>query len=95
MMATVWLDVWDATRYVNRSTKTLHRWRKEGLVKVGRGGGRWYFDKDSLRAARMLCERKQMGSQLQFRNRRGFELAGPGRGHRKPVRDGGQLVLWL
>ena len=94
-MATVWLDVWDACRYVNRSPKTLQRWRLAGLVRVGRRGDQLFYDKQSLMSVRRRLDERQVQSQVQFRNRRRCELAGPGRGHRKPVWDGEQLVLWL
>jgi transposase-like protein len=95
-MATVWLDVWDACRIVGRSPKTLQRWRLAGLVRVGRNrDGKLFYDKQSLVSARKQLDLRQEESQIQNRNRRRSELAGPGRGHRKPVWDGAQLVLWL
>ena len=94
-MAT-WVDVWEASRQVGRSQKTLQRWRLQGKVRVGRNGrGELRYDLASLRAARRMSDEQQALSQIHLRNRRRCELAGPGRGHRKPVWDECQLVLWL
>ncbi|MEU2002044.1 helix-turn-helix domain-containing protein [Rhodococcus sp. NPDC019627] len=67
----VWLDIWDAQRFVGRSPDTLHRWRKAGLVKVGKRRGQWYFDKDSLRAAKKEARRRMLEHRV---------VPGPGRG---------------
>lgn len=76
----VWLDRWDAERYVGRSSYTLHRWRKQGLVKVGKRRGEWYFDKDSLRAAKKEARRRMHEHKV---------VAGPGRGRvHSTVADG-------
>lgn len=59
----VWLDEWDAVRFVGRSHRTLRDWRARGLVKHGKRGKRWVYDKDSLRSAARLARARQV-SQL-------------------------------
>ncbi|MCD2134540.1 winged helix-turn-helix transcriptional regulator [Rhodococcus qingshengii] len=70
-----WLDVWDATRYVNRSAKTLHRWVRLGIVKTGRRRGELLFDQYSLAAARIYMDGRRRASQIDGTT----IVAGPGR----------------
>ncbi len=37
--------------YFNISPSTLYRWRKQGLIKAGKIGGRIYFRKSEVEAA--------------------------------------------
>lgn len=76
----VWLDTWDAQRFVGRSPRTLERWRKAGIVKVGKRRGQWYYDKDSLRDAKKEAKRRMQEHRT---------VAGPGRGRvHQRVEDG-------
>lgn len=78
----VWLNVYDAQRYIGRSPRTLHRWRTTGIVKVGKAKGEWYWDKDSLKVARKEAKRRQWESEGK---------AGPGRGRVDSTPDDGVL----
>ncbi|WP_442972480.1 helix-turn-helix domain-containing protein [Rhodococcus sp. BH5] len=91
----VWLDEWDAQRFIKRSPRTLRRWRTNKQVRAVNRGGKWFYDKDSLRQARKDAVVRQRESQLDMRNVRFCEMAGPGRGVRKAVCPVGQLVLWV
>uniref|UniRef100_UPI003FA72904 MerR family transcriptional regulator n=1 Tax=Rhodococcus sp. H36-A4 TaxID=3004353 RepID=UPI003FA72904 len=78
---TVWLDRFDAERYVGRSQRTLREWSRQGLVRTGRRrDGRVVYDRSSLRVAKRTAAAR-------YRNR--AVVAGPGRGRvaSDPVED--------
>lgn len=69
------MDVWDATRYVNRSVKTLQRWARMGIVKTMRVQGELRYDMYWLKAARVYMEGRQRASRIDG----SATIAGPGR----------------
>lgn len=73
----VWLDEWDAQRYVGRSDRTLRRWRNDGLVRVGKRQGKWVYEKASLKIARKEADRR-------YRERRIVPGAGRGKKRSRP-----------
>lgn len=76
------MDVWDSTRFVGRSPRTLERWRKAGIVKVGKRRGEWFYDKDSLRDAKKEARRRMLEHKA---------VPGPGRGRVNSKPEDGML----
>lgn len=91
----VWLDEQEASRFVGRSAWTLWSWRSRGMVKSGRRGSRIVYERDSLVAAKRLATFRHDQSKVTMRNVRYCDMAGPGRGHRKPAPNDDQLVLFV
>lgn len=77
VMATKWMDVAEAGRYIGRNRQTLYRWRKQGLVrarlvhKPGDGRLFWQYSPGSLKLALAESERRRLAKPVK---------AGPGRG---------------
>ena len=71
----LWLCEGDAMQYVNRSAKTLQRWRWMGIVKTKRWQGGFVYEQYSLKAARIYMERRRRASQIDGTT----IVAGPGR----------------
>ena len=80
--AVVWLNEYEAAKYVNRSRFTLRDWRLKGLVIAKRKGELWWFDQDSLRKALKQMERNYEQRRI---------VPGTGRGRFRPV---GLIPLW-
>ena len=78
----MWLHEEEASRYVSRHRTVLRDWRLAGHVSAVKRNGSWFFDKDTLDAARNRMEHN-------YRFRR--IVPGSGRGRFKS-RD--QMGLW-
>lgn len=78
-----------AAKLVDRSKWTLRNWRLKGWVSAVKKGDAWFFDRDSLLAARERAERH-------YRDRRFVPGTGglSGRVRRHRLRPGEDEGLW-
>lgn len=73
-----WLSENEAARISRRSTRTIRSWRRAGLVRWRRVGGRVMIDQGSVYTAIARARQRQEGYEL----RKPPRCAGPGRGRR-------------
>lgn len=70
-----WIEELTAAQDINRSVKTLQRWRRLGIVTTGRRRGDLVYDWFSLKAARIYMDGRQRATQIDGT----VIVAGPGR----------------
>lgn len=78
----IWLNEFEAAKYVNRSRYTLRDWRISGIVIAKRRGELWWFDRQSLEHALATMRRNYTHRRI---------VPGTGRGRFRPV---GLIPLW-